>query len=102
MRRAELGRHGVDAARALVEGDRPGAALGRYGRDDTVPIGCVLVHDGVGAWLITRRFSRGKVTFWPSADETTLHPLLAHELAVMLYNGDPRTARFAEPWRKLS
>ena len=61
----------------------------------------MVVHDGVGGWLITRRFSRGKLTFWPSADETELHPLVAHELAVMLYNGDPAKAEFAPPWRTL-
>lgn len=61
----------------------------------------LVVHDGVGAWLITRRFSRGRVSFWPSAD-AALHPLLAHELAVILYQGDPKQAHFAEPWRKLS
>ena len=62
----------------------------------------LLVHDGIGAWLITRRFSRGKVSFWPTADEASLHPMLAHELAVILYHGDPKHARFAEPWRKIS
>jgi transposase len=62
----------------------------------------MIVHDGVGGWLITRRFSRGKLAYWPSADDTVLHPLVAHELAVMLYNGDPAKAEFATPWRSVS
>src|SRR5438128_254902 len=51
----------------------------------------VLVHDGVGVWLVTRRFSRGKLSFWPAADDATLHPMLAQELSVILYQGDPKT-----------
>ena len=46
--------------------------------------------------IVTRRFSRGKLSFWPAADDATLHPMLAQELSVILYQGDPKTARFAE------
>ena len=62
----------------------------------------MIVHDGVGGWLITRRFSRGMLAYWPSADDAVLHPLVAHELSVMLYHGDPSKASFVEPWRKPS
>jgi transposase len=62
----------------------------------------IIVNDGVGGWLITRRFSRGKLVYWPSGDDTVLHPLVAHELAVILYNGDPSKADFAVPWRSVS
>jgi transposase len=62
----------------------------------------VVLFDGVGWWFVTRRFSQGRLTFWPSSCDTQLHPLAAHELAVILYNGDPQRARFAEPWRRLA
>jgi transposase len=62
----------------------------------------MIVNDGVGGWLITRRFSRGKLAFWPAADDTMLHPLVAHELAVMPYNGDPTKAELASHWRSVS
>lgn len=62
----------------------------------------LLVHDGTGFWLATRRFSRGRIAFWPTAEDARLHPLTAQELSVLLYAGNPRDARFAEPWRKLS
>lgn len=61
----------------------------------------VLVFDGHGYWLCTRRFSKGRVAHWPKADAERLHPIAAHELSVLLYNGNPRWAHFAEPWRKV-
>ena len=60
-----------------------------------------LTFDGHGYWLCTRRFSRGRVTHWPKTDGERLHPIAAHELSVLLYNGNPRWAHFAEPWRKV-
>lgn len=61
----------------------------------------VLAFDGYGYWLCTRRFSRGTITYWPKAEGERLHPIAAHELSVLLYNGNPRWAHFAEPWRKV-
>lgn len=61
----------------------------------------LLVYDGLGFWLITRRFSQGRVRWWPAARETPLHPLAAQQLAVLLYHGLPEEAKFAPDWRKL-
>src|SRR5437879_277864 len=61
----------------------------------------LLVYDGLGFWLITRRFSEGKLRWWPHQPETPLHPIAAQQLAVLLYNGLPDQARFAPPWRKV-
>lgn len=61
----------------------------------------VLNFDWFGWWLCSRRFSRGKVAHWPRAEGEPLHPIAAHELSVLLYNGNPRWAHFAEPWRKV-
>ena len=60
-----------------------------------------LSFDGHGYWLCTRRFSRGKVVHWPKVEGERLHPIASHELSVLLYNGNPRLAQFAEPWRKI-
>lgn len=61
----------------------------------------LLIYDGQGFWLCLKRFSRGRLTWWPTATKEPLHPLAAHQLSVLLMNGHPDGARFAEPWRKL-
>lgn len=61
----------------------------------------LLVHDGVGFWLCVRRFSQGKLVWWPTSAGEKLHPLAAQQLSVLLYHGHPERAHFAEPWRKL-
>jgi transposase len=61
----------------------------------------MLCYDGVGYWMVTRRFSQGKLRYWPDQPDTPLHPMQAQELAVLLYQGLPDSARFAPAWRKL-
>lgn len=61
----------------------------------------LLVYDGQGFWLCLRRFSQGRLRWWPPASDTPLHPLEAHQLSVLLYNGLPDRADFAEAWRKV-
>ena len=62
----------------------------------------ILCYDGQGFWLCLKRWSKGKLTWWPSSASEKLHPLAAQQLAVLIYNGDPERARFAPDWRKLS
>lgn len=61
----------------------------------------LLVYDGTGYWLCLKRFSSGRIQWWPRADDTPLHPLEAQQLSVLLYNGLPEQAGFAAPWRRL-
>jgi len=61
----------------------------------------LLVYDGQGFWLCTKRFSKGRLAGWPEATAAPLHSLAAHQLSVLLMNGHPELARFAEPWRRL-
>src|SRR5262249_30681414 len=62
----------------------------------------VLCFDGIGWWLVIRRFSQGRLQWWPKAQADTLtHPLEAQQLQVLLYNGLPEQASFASPWRAL-
>ena len=61
----------------------------------------LLVYDGQGFWLCLKRFSQGRLHWWPQAD-TPLHTLEAQQLSVLLYNGLPDQARFAAPWRKIA
>lgn len=62
----------------------------------------ILCHDGFGYWLITRRLAKGTLRWWPkSQDDARTHPLQAHQLSVLLYNGLPEQASFDSPWRPL-
>jgi transposase len=61
----------------------------------------MLCYDGVGYWLFTRRFSQGRIRWWPENPDVPLHPLQAQQLSVLLYNGLPDRASFAPAWRKL-
>jgi transposase len=60
----------------------------------------LLTYDGRGYWLCLRRFSRGKIRWWPASDKP-LHPLQAQELSVLLYNGLPDRADFVDTWRSI-
>jgi len=87
--RRELGSDGMDGA-VYVFRNRRGTALK------------ILNFDGHGFWLCIRRFSRGRLQWWPTPEATTpVHQLLAHELSVLIYNGVPEKAAFASPWRPL-
>lgn len=61
----------------------------------------LLVYDGSGYWLCLKRFSQGRLQWWPQKADTPLHPLAAQQLSVLLYNGLPEQAGFAAPWRKI-
>jgi transposase len=58
----------------------------------------VLMYDGQGYWLCTKRLSQGRFTYWPSAPGAHT-PLAARELAILLWNGDPAQARMAADWQ---
>jgi transposase len=61
----------------------------------------MLCYDGVGFWLVTRRFSQGRIRWWPEDRDAPLHLLEAQQLSVLLYNGLPEQAGFASQWRKV-
>ena len=62
----------------------------------------ILAFDGVGWWLVIRRFSQGRLQWWPKAQAHTLtQPLEAQQLQVLIYNGLPEQASFVSPWRSL-
>jgi len=61
----------------------------------------MLCYDSRGFWLITRRFSQGRLRWWPTDEQSSVHSLEAHQLWVLLYNGLPDQAHFAPAWRPL-
>lgn len=60
----------------------------------------LLVYDGQGFWLCTKRLSEGRFRHWPSST-TEAATLEAHELQVLLFGGDPSKTDAAPPWRRV-
>jgi hypothetical protein len=63
----------------------------------------ILAYDGQGYWLCQKRLSEGKFRHWPArSDAGGSRELLAHELQVLLYGGNPSTTQAAPQWRPIA
>ena len=62
----------------------------------------LLVYDGQGFWLATKRLSQGKFRYRPASREGTTAALLAHEFQTLIWGGDPSLAQAAPLWRRVS
>ena len=51
----------------------------------------LLIYDGQGFYLILKRFSQGRLRWWPDGTQPC-HELAVRELAVLLWNGHPNQA----------
>lgn len=60
----------------------------------------ILVYDGQGFWLCTKRLSQGKFHWWPKHGQMTVS-LHAHALQTLLGNGNPEKAGFLKDWKKV-
>jgi transposase len=60
----------------------------------------VLVYDGQGFWMCTKRLSKGRFNWWPTASGLT-SSVDCRELQTLLWNGNPSQAKFSEDWRKV-
>ena len=57
----------------------------------------ILVYDGQGFWLCTKRLSKGTFAWWPNADDPQID---VKQLQILLWNGNPSTAGFSRDWKK--
>jgi transposase len=57
----------------------------------------LLIYDGQGYWCCQKRFSSGKVKFWPLGSGL----LTAPQLQVLLYNGNPMETGIQPDWKKI-
>jgi len=48
-----------------------------------------------------KRLSRDKFKWWPDGDGNAAAELAAHELQVLLWNGNPGRTQVAPPWRQI-
>ncbi len=60
----------------------------------------IIVYDGQGFWLCLKRFSSGKLAWWPQPGDHYCQ-VLASELQILLYQGCPQQANFSPQWRRL-
>lgn len=60
----------------------------------------LLVYDGQGFWMMYKRLSKSRFRWWPSSTRDA-EPLEAHQLQLLLWNGDPGEAKVAPPWRRV-
>jgi transposase len=61
----------------------------------------MLCYDGQGFWLCHKRWSRGRLTWWPQSGLSSVK-VPARELQILLYNGNPEDARMAHDWRAVA
>lgn len=61
----------------------------------------LLIYDGTGFWLCLKRFSQGKLKWWPTSSEA-VHSIAPTALHILLNQGDPSTLRLAEEWRSIT
>lgn len=55
----------------------------------------ILIYDGQGLWLCTKRLSQGTFRWWPKDH------IAARALYILLWNGNPELAGFAKDWKKV-
>jgi len=57
----------------------------------------LLVYDGQGFWLCTKRLSKGTFRWWPT-DSSAVD---VKHLQTLLWNGNPESAQFSNNWKKI-
>ena len=61
----------------------------------------LLSYDGQGFWLCQKRFSEGRLKWWPTSPQAS-ERLCARELQILLWNGNPKSVELAEDWRRVA
>jgi transposase len=63
----------------------------------------ILIYDGQGFWLCQKRLSKGRFQWWPDQKSNSSVKILeAHELQMLIWNGNPSDSGVAPMWRKIS
>jgi transposase len=59
----------------------------------------ILVYDGQGFWLCMKRFSRGRLAWWPASSASS--DVSASQLQILLYQGDPSRSDIPSDWKRI-
>lgn len=98
-------RRGIDGLAALcrqqLQADPFGGALFVFRSRQRRSIK-ILAYDGQGFVLFQKRLSDGRFGWWPSSSQQPVCALDAHQLQVLLWNGNPLDVKIAPMWRRLS
>ncbi len=61
----------------------------------------ILVYDGQGYWICQKRLSEGRFNYWVENGNEKLKRLAAHELQLMIWNGDIKSVNVAPLWKTI-
>jgi transposase len=61
----------------------------------------ILCYDGQGFWLCQKRWSSGRLKWWPNSGQAS-QAIAPRQLLILLWNGDPTQAAMSEDWRPVS
>ncbi len=99
-------RKGIDGlaglCRTVLEKDPMSGSVYLFGNRGRTAVK-MLFYDGQGFWLCLKRLSRGRFGWWAEAravDQRTL-ALMASEVQVLLWNGNPERSGVSAMWRRL-
>jgi transposase len=62
----------------------------------------ILVFDGQGYWLALKRLSSGRFCWWPESSSEPVSSLEAHQLQLLIWNGNPTQAQTQPMWRRVA
>ena len=97
-------RNGIDGLVALckkkLEADPFSGALFVFRSRRKIAVK-VLAYDGQGFWVAQKRLSSGHFRHWPQSDQVAVK-MVAHELMLLLWNGNPKAGEVAAAWKKIS
>lgn len=60
----------------------------------------LLVYDGQGYWLCMKRFSQGRLAWWPIAAKASQR-ISSQHLQILLYQGNPTMAVIPPDWKSV-
>lgn len=60
----------------------------------------LLVYDGSGFWLCQKRFSKGRLAWWPTSRNEAME-IRAAELLLILAQANPMQVAIPDDWRRL-
>ncbi len=62
----------------------------------------LLMYDGQGFWLCQKRLSEGRFNWWRGKNSESIMNLAAHELQLLIWNGNPCNAVISPFWKKIT